>query len=121
MHPKSINGHVLEADNGQCNNDLIFRVGGDEFLILIDLGLGSNGRDTISMLAKKLHGNLRRKIPLTNGAIHTDASVGAGIYPDDFADIEILTKLTDRAMYCSKKNKADIFFVSDLPTQTDEQ
>ncbi len=103
------------------NNDLIFRVGGDEFLILIDLVLGSNGRETISMLAKKLHENLRRKIPLTNGAIHTDASVGAGIYPDDFGDIEIMTKLADRAMYRSKQNKEDIFFVSDLPTQIDKK
>lgn len=97
------------------SDDLLFRLGGDEFLILLALGQGSNHVETITMLAKKLHENMRRPISHRDGTLYIDASIGAGIYPDDFDDIEIMTKLSDKAMYFSKKNKEEIFFVSDLP------
>tara|TARA_R110002072_G_scaffold39236_5_gene112886 strand:+ start:6834 stop:7034 length:201 start_codon:yes stop_codon:yes gene_type:complete len=61
----------------------------------------SIGIQTITMPAKKLLENMSRQISLADDVVHVSASIGAGIYPDDFADIEIMTKhkILNRADY----------------------
>lgn len=90
--------------------DMIARVGGDEFvLILEDL---KSLREVKTILQR-----IVRAVDHTNedGARHkVTASLGATIYPIDFSEPETLLKHADVAMYQSKRNGGNQFYILHL-------
>mgnify|MGYP000609613505 CR=1 FL=1 len=96
-------------------DDLIFRMGGDEFVVLLALDNKSDPLKTAKDIAKNLYQEISRSIRFEDSEVSIGASIGLGLYPNDFDDIEILIKLADKAMYHSKKQKQLITCVSELP------
>lgn len=74
------------------------RVGGDEFMILFKF----NYRDEISELVDKIINGIEKPIKSNQIILHTSASIGIAICPDDGDDIVKLARNADTAMYVAK-------------------
>ena len=97
-------------------DDILFRVGGDEFLIFLNL---TNIPDKLRIL-KNTSYKIGQKMsePMLVGKkiyCHVGVSIGAGIYPDNNDDLTKLIHYADKAMYMSKSKGSLITFVSQLP------
>ena len=81
--------------------DLVSRVGGDEFFILM-----KNIEDytAISNLCEKLLGILNCEISIAGKQVYTSASIGITVFPDDGCQSNMLLKNADTAMYSAKYN-----------------
>ncbi len=95
-------------------DDLVFRVGGDEFVVLLALDTVCNNLEISKKVAKKLHQEISRTIEFEDTKMNVFASIGLGLYPHDFNDLEITIKLADKAMYFAKKHKLPITCVAEL-------
>ncbi|MBM3709892.1 MAG: diguanylate cyclase [Actinobacteria bacterium] len=80
--------------------DIVSRIGGDEFLLLIPEIKSKEGAGKV---AEKLLGAFRRQFILLNKSIHITLSIGISIFPDDSEIYDDLLKKADTAMYQVKK------------------
>jgi diguanylate cyclase (GGDEF)-like protein/PAS domain S-box-containing protein len=80
--------------------DLISRLGGDEFTILV---ANVDSVDQVARLAEKIIGLLSQPFPLNNQELFIGASVGISLFPDDGEDNATLIKKADIAMYRAKE------------------
>lgn len=81
-------------------NELFARLGGDEFSICL------SNLDTVedaSKVASRVVNTLTHPFLINESEIHSTASIGISIYPDNAQDFEELFKLADIAMYRAKK------------------
>jgi diguanylate cyclase (GGDEF)-like protein/PAS domain S-box-containing protein len=100
--------------------DVVARVGGDEFLVLMpflaqaaggstaEQGGGIEGaaallRDTLST---RLAATLEQPFVLSDMEFHMSASIGVGLHPTDGEDAHTLTKRADAAMYRNKRERS---------------
>ncbi|MEN8303929.1 MAG: GGDEF domain-containing protein, partial [Campylobacterota bacterium] len=82
-------------------NDMLSRIGGDEFNILIeDLSSVHN----LIRIAEKLMRQMQIPINIENNQIIVTGSLGISIYPDDAQNSTALLKNADLAMYSAKDN-----------------
>ena len=84
--------------------DLVSRVGGDEFFILMKDIIDYS---EISNLCEKLLCSLNCEISIAGKSVYTSASIGITVYPDDGEETNILLKNADTAMYSAKYNGKD--------------
>ncbi|MEA3498164.1 MAG: diguanylate cyclase [Campylobacterota bacterium] len=96
--------------------DTVARIGGDEFVILIDHLDGVNNEETTQKLLLNISNKIRTAIEkidsLDNHKIDISASMGVVMFPDIFTTPDEIIKASDSAMYESKnsgKNKV-IFY-----------
>jgi diguanylate cyclase (GGDEF)-like protein len=82
-------------------SDSLIRVGGDEFVAIID-----DLKDTNSLpgIAGKLMESLAADFALEEGAATVGCSIGISIYPDDAGDGAGLLECADKAMYDAKQH-----------------
>ncbi|MDX8410244.1 MAG: sensor domain-containing diguanylate cyclase [Mariprofundaceae bacterium] len=99
-------------------NDLIFRTGGDEFLILLNLNDCIECTKELRKVAIKIQKVISKPMKMNIGPVSVGISIGAGVYPEDIDDLSELIKLTDEAMYLSKNNSLPISFVAQLSNTT---
>jgi len=87
-------------------NDVISRIGGDEFVIVItDFDdIGSLERVIIHILEE-----FHQEWVIKNHFLRLSASIGVAIYPDDSKEINELMKYADIAMYKAKSEGRDKF------------
>jgi diguanylate cyclase (GGDEF)-like protein len=79
--------------------DTVCRIGGDEFvLVLPDIG-----RDDLGLIATKIGALIATARQFGSHAVHSSASIGCSIYPDDGEYAETLVKQADLAMYRAKR------------------
>lgn len=91
------------------DNDMVARIGGDEFLIVITQVVGDT---MLSSVATRIIDALSRPFSINNIEVSVSASVGIAMYPEDSQDPEELIKLADHAMYdVKRKGKNDFAFV----------
>jgi diguanylate cyclase (GGDEF)-like protein/PAS domain S-box-containing protein len=83
------------------NVDVIGRLGGDEFIILIE---DFNDLHQVEILAHKILATVIKPIILMNEECRITASIGISIYPKDGQDEQSLMKNADIAMYFSKED-----------------
>lgn len=86
--------------------DTLARVGGDEFVVLQDLG-GAGDRGgaigAVSMLLRRLLAVFDTPIEWRGHALSVRASVGVALFPEDGTSGQALIELADRAMYARKR------------------
>lgn len=79
-------------------DDIIYRYGGDEFVIILrDI----NPKDS-SLIAQKILKDFEHPFIINNQEVFTSPSIGISIYPIDGRDVDTLIKNADAAMYHAK-------------------
>ncbi|RZI44183.1 PAS domain S-box protein [Herbaspirillum sp. HC18] len=89
---KRIKSHVRVTD-------LAARLGGDEFVVIQTLLAEPAGA---GVLASKLVEDLRHKYMLEDQEVHSGASIGIAVYPNDAEDPDELIRHADLALYDAK-------------------
>lgn len=86
----------------QCvrKNDIVSRLGGDEFTIILP---GVKDELVIDKIAVSLLNELSRSFDLHGEKAYISASIGIAVAPNDGLSAEILLKHADQAMYSAKK------------------
>ena len=79
--------------------DTVARQGGDEFIVVLP---SIQRFEDIGVIAQKLLGALSAPYSIDSAELHTSASIGVSVYPDDGADVETLMRNADTAMYYAK-------------------
>ncbi|WP_372994767.1 7TM diverse intracellular signaling domain-containing protein [Marinobacter sp.] len=83
-------------------SDTVARIGGDEFVLLLE---GIHGQDDLDRIETHLARIGDSPIPLSCGTdVRVGLSIGIALYPDDTRDLERLFSLADAAMYRNKQN-----------------
>lgn len=81
--------------------DTAFRIGGDEFTIIL---AGANGPKFVEEVIARIKASVERETVLENSRLRITCSTGYAICPDDGYDFEELIKIADKNMYLDKKN-----------------
>jgi diguanylate cyclase (GGDEF)-like protein/PAS domain S-box-containing protein len=100
--------------------DLVARVGGDEFVILMpDIQRIEN----LSVVARKLLAAVSRPVHLKGKVVEVTASIGIACYPEDSEDTEVLLRNADAAMYRAKELGRNRFQLctAELTAESDER
>ncbi|WP_174524545.1 sensor domain-containing diguanylate cyclase [Thauera butanivorans] len=84
------------------DSDLVCRLGGDEFGLLLEVPEKLERMDAICQRIIDLVGE---PIVLADRTVHVTASMGACIHPDQAADLHQLLQRTDLALYEIKKSR----------------
>ena len=82
-------------------SDVIARVGGDEFLILLN---NSPCEQYINKSCQDIINIINEPFQILKNEIYITTSIGVSIYPEDGAEVEDLVKNADIAMYKAKEN-----------------
>lgn len=100
--------------------DLVARVGGDEFFILLDPLVGPEEAEEV---ARRILADLSTPFEVGPRQLHMSCSIGITFYPQDGRDIETLIRNADMAMYEAKKHgrNAYSFFMPDLIARASER
>lgn len=91
-------------------NDLLGRIGGDEFIACLD---NIKSVDNAVKIAEKINHAFIDKINVDGLFLDLTVSIGISVYPDDGEDDEGLLKASDIAMYKAKQSKRNTYRVYD--------
>jgi len=93
-------------------SDLLARVGGDEFIAILDDVRDNKSLETIG---HKLISTIGESFNIKNHICHIGVSIGISVYPQDGKDIETLIGCADQAMYKIKSSgKNNLYFYKDI-------
>ncbi len=87
-------------------DDLVFRIGGDEFAILLT---GIAQKDDVQYIVEKILKSFENPMMIQGKQLEVSTSIGAAIAPDSTENAEELLKMADVAMYDSKHNQESHF------------
>lgn len=93
--------------------DLIARIGGDEFVLLLH---EANGFYSLASVIERVRHRIEQPIHLHGQSITISCSVGVAVCPENGTDLKTLLKHADRAMYRQKAHRRTIRRV-DRPAQ----
>ena len=82
-------------------SDTVGRVGGDEFLVLLN---GVAQPDQALSIADKIRLALGRPFDLAGHTVQISPSIGVALYPEHSDDYKQLIRYADEAMYDAKKD-----------------
>ncbi|WP_084632488.1 GGDEF domain-containing protein [Shewanella waksmanii] len=98
------------------SDDVCFRLGGDEFLILFKINHHQHYQQEANGIGRKLHQLLTQEVQIEGQQqpIRVGASIGIGIVPHDDKDLARVIALADNAMYLSKTERQPYVLVADM-------
>lgn len=88
------------------DSDTFARLGGDEFVVLLE---GIDDTQDVINVAQKLQSAISQPIQLESHNLHSSASIGIAMYPDDGERIDELLRCADAAMYRVKAQGKNSF------------
>ncbi|AVR97063.1 putative bifunctional diguanylate cyclase/phosphodiesterase [Pseudoduganella armeniaca] len=88
-------------------SDTISRFGGDEFVVL--LTLTDNAAHMVGIAAGKILAALAAPHEVDGSTLHTSASIGIAVCPQDGTDAESLVRNADTALYLAKGSGKNTF------------
>ena len=91
------------------NNDTVARVGGDEFVVVLE---EIKSRDECDVTLDRLLEAVGQPISVGNASANVTISIGYAIFPHEANDAESLLKLADQAMYLAKNSGKSFFHFS---------
>lgn len=102
------------------DNDVISRIGGDEFIIILN---DFNDSSTLEQVIIKILDAFHHEWVIKDHFLRLSVSIGVAIYPDDSKEINELMKFADIAMYKAKSEGRDrfSFFTSLLNNKIHEE
>ncbi|MCX8053337.1 MAG: diguanylate cyclase [Armatimonadetes bacterium] len=86
--------------------DLVVRIGGDEFVVVLPGATGPEAARTASRIQDEVDVYARRNLP--NTPLPLGISVGIATYPDDATDIDNLLAEADASMYRNKRDRKQL-------------
>ena len=93
--------HVSESlTHTMRQNDSIFRIGGDEFAIIIE---STSYNEAVDQIAKKIIQAISTPVVLEGHEVKVGASIGISCFPRLSTDVRSLMTTADSAMYIAKK------------------
>ncbi|MBO9596592.1 MAG: diguanylate cyclase [Cohnella sp.] len=90
---------VKDAGHRHANSrkrDLAARIGGDEFILLLD---DIDGETDLTLAADRIRRRFEEPFHLLGQAVHSSCSIGFAVYPDDGNNLDELTRSADLKMY----------------------
>ncbi|MFK5892191.1 MAG: EAL domain-containing protein [Pseudomonadota bacterium] len=109
---------ALRLQNCIRSSDIIGRLGGDEFIVVLT-DIKSNFET--NSIAEKILTMLSLPYQIEENQIHSSCSIGISFFPDDGNNVEQLMKCADTAMYHAKSEGRNNFqFFSSLMTKENE-
>ena len=90
-------------------DDTIGRLGGDEFLIVLD---PAENVQSVALVAQKLLKVVSEPVRLETHVIEVSCSIGISLFPEDGRSVEDLVRAADTAMYAAKaigRNSCEFF------------
>ncbi len=100
---------VIRLNSVVRRGDLLARIGGDEFVVLMNLNSNSS---SATRLVQRIKSLLIEPILISRQKLKIDLSVGIAVYPDHGKNADTLIERADRAMYAAKTN-GKFFVISD--------
>ena len=104
---KTLSGRLKKSIR---ESDTVARIGGDEFLILLQ---NITSKNDLSIIIERIFKSNKEPITINGINILIKISLGISIYPNDSDDINELIKKADKAMYKSKNMKPNNFMYYD--------
>lgn len=98
-----------QLKQGLRQSDVVCRIGGDEFLVLID----DIESETLATIAAKIQTILAQSVAIEGRTFITTGSIGLVIVPDDADRYDIAVKRADIAMYRAKEQGKNQFHFYD--------
>ncbi|WLR51331.1 PAS domain S-box protein [Bacillus tianshenii] len=92
------------------DEDIVFRIGGDEFVILLNKIQDSQ---EITSIANRVHSALQDKWCIKHHSFHTTSSIGMALYPQHGKTLEQLLFNADKALYEVKREGKNSYRFSD--------
>lgn len=102
---KVLENIAARMKNNLKDEDIIARMGGDEFLIALS---NLDSKSKIIKVAKRLIKELNGSLIIDEHEIEISVSGGISFYPEDSAELEKLIKTADSAMYRAKKKDTEL-------------
>ncbi len=96
---KLLHAVALRLQNGVRTGDTVFRIGGDEFAMLVPGEVSAEMCDSVIARVKKI---ISRPFAIDGIEIAIDLSCGYALYPKESGDIEEVRILADHRMYKDK-------------------
>ncbi len=82
-------------------SDIIGRLGGDEFLVVLD---PVDNESSVATVVQKLISELCRPVTISDRRLGVSCSIGVSIFPNDGQDVETLIRTADAAMFAAKES-----------------
>jgi PAS domain S-box-containing protein len=95
------------ADGDAHDDGQVFRLGGDEFTVLVE---DLTDPEAVATIAKRILETVTKPLMVGEHEIFISASIGITVYTDDGTDLDGLIKQADIAMYRSKELGRDTYF-----------
>jgi len=96
-------------------DDVLARLGGDEFAVLLQ----DAGHDEAADVAAKLCAALAESFVLDGVSLRSSVSIGVALFPNDGADLSVLLRKADIAMYKAKTSGNGYCFWDDAEDAED--
>ncbi len=100
---KAISGRLL---NVLRSSDTVARVGGDEFLLLLQ---EIHYPEDATLIAEKILESCKEPLHVAGNELFISSSIGIALFPDNGETLDMLMRKSDAAMYYSKRNGGSQF------------